>query len=56
MLDAFTTYKGVTKSNNPMRNVLKRVEVPKKTTQLPIKRGRSTTISMDAALSMFDHR
>jgi hypothetical protein len=29
--------------------VLERVEVPKKTTQLPSKRGRSMTISTDAA-------
>jgi hypothetical protein len=49
--DAFTNYKAVTKSYNPARNVLERVEVPKKTTQLPSKRGRSTAISTDVAPS-----
>ena len=49
--DAFTDYRGVTKSYNPMRNAPKRVEVPNKTIQLPSKRGRSTTISTDAASS-----
>jgi hypothetical protein len=49
--DAFTDYKGVTKSYNLVRNVLKRVEVPNKTTQLPSKRGRSTAISTDPASS-----
>jgi hypothetical protein len=48
-LDAFTDYKGVTKSYNPTRNVPERVVVPNKTTQLPCKRGRSMTISMDVA-------
>jgi hypothetical protein len=51
MLDAFTDYKGVTKSYDPTRNVPERVEVPNKTTQLPSKRGRSTTISTDPASS-----
>jgi hypothetical protein len=32
--DAFTNYKGVIKSFYPTRNVLERVEVPKKTTQI----------------------
>jgi hypothetical protein len=50
-LDVFTDYKCVTKSYNPVRNVPERVEVPNKTTQLPCKRGRSTTISMNAAPS-----
>jgi hypothetical protein len=49
--DAFTDYKGVTKSYNPARNALARVEVPNKTTQLPCRRGRCTTISTDAASS-----
>jgi hypothetical protein len=49
--DAFTDYKGVTKSYNPTRNAPARVEVPNKTTQLPCKRGRCTAISMDAASS-----
>jgi hypothetical protein len=42
--DAFTDYKGVTKSYHPARNVPERVEVLNKTTQPPInnKRGRST--------------
>jgi len=44
-------YKGVTKSYNPTRNVLERVEVPNKTTQLPSKRGRSMAISTDTASS-----
>jgi len=34
-----------------VRNVSKRVDVPNKTTQLPSKRGRSTSISTDAASS-----
>jgi hypothetical protein len=49
--NAFTDYKGVTKSHNPARNAHARVEVPNKTTQLLRKRGRCTTISMDAASS-----
>jgi hypothetical protein len=49
--DAFTNYKGITKSYNLAKNVPERIEVPKKTTQLPSKRGRSTTISKDAAPS-----
>jgi len=51
MPDAFTNYRSVTKSYNPARNVPKIVEVPNKTTQLPSKRGRSMTISIDAASS-----
>jgi len=51
MPDTFTNYKGVTKSYNPTRNVLERVEVPNKTTQLSSKRGRSMTISTDVASS-----
>nr|ABA96113.2 retrotransposon protein, putative, Ty1-copia subclass [Oryza sativa Japonica Group] len=41
--DAFTNYKGVTKSFIPAQNASERVEVPNKTTQLPLtkKRGRS---------------
>jgi hypothetical protein len=34
--DAFTDYKSVTKSWNPMVNAPERVEVPKKTTQAPL--------------------
>jgi hypothetical protein len=47
--DAFSDYKGVTKSLHPARNVPKRVEVPNKTTQPPIgkKRGRSTSKRQD---------
>jgi hypothetical protein len=43
--DAFTYYKGVTKSYHPKRHVPERVEVPNKTTQPPSnnKRGRSTS-------------
>jgi hypothetical protein len=38
--DAFSDYKGVTKSLHPARNVPERVETPNKTTQAPIgKRG-----------------
>jgi hypothetical protein len=37
--NVFTDYKGVTKSYNPVRNMLERVEVPNKTTQFPCKRG-----------------
>jgi hypothetical protein len=41
--DAFTDYKGVTRSHIPVVNVPKRVEVPNKTTPLPneSKRGRN---------------
>nr|CAD40421.3 OSJNBa0065J03.17 [Oryza sativa Japonica Group] len=41
--DAFTNFKGVTKSFIPAQNAPERVEVPNKTTQLPLtkKRGRS---------------
>jgi hypothetical protein len=41
--DVFTNYKGVTKSFIPAQNAPERVEVPNKTTQLPLtkKRGRS---------------
>jgi hypothetical protein len=49
--DVFTDYKDVTKSYNPIRNMPARVEVPNKTTQLPCKRGRCTTIPTDAAPS-----
>jgi hypothetical protein len=47
--DAFTDYKGITKSYHPARNVPERVEVPNKTTQPPInnKRGRSTSKKQD---------
>ena len=47
--DAFTDYKGVTKSLHPARNVPERVEVPNKTThpQLGKKRGRSTSKRQD---------
>jgi len=34
--DSFTDLKGVTKSFNPVRNAPERVEVPIKTTQLPV--------------------
>jgi hypothetical protein len=49
LLDAFSDYKGVTKSLHPIRNVPERVEVPNKTTQPPIdkKRGRSTSKRQD---------
>jgi hypothetical protein len=43
--DAFSDYKGVTKSLHPVRNVPERVEVPNKTTQPPIgkkKTGNAT--------------
>jgi hypothetical protein len=47
--DAFTDYKGVMKSWNPIVNVAERVEVPKKTTQAPStkKRGRAATTKKD---------
>ena len=47
--DAFSDYKGVTKSLHPARNVPKRMEVPNKTTQPSIgkKRGRSTSKRQD---------
>ena len=50
MPDAFTEYKGVTKSLHTTRNVPERVEVPNKTThpQLGKKRGRSTFKKRDA--------
>lgn len=43
--DSFTDYKGVIQSYNP-ENMPERVEVPTKTTQLPVQsnRGRSTAI------------
>ena len=53
--DAFTDYKGVTKSYHPARNVPERIEVPNKTIQLPPskpvlgKRGRSKAINQDVA-------
>jgi hypothetical protein len=49
--DAFIDYKDVTKSYNPTRNMPARVEVSNKTTQLPCKRGRCTTIPTDASPS-----
>ena len=53
MPDAFTDYKGVTKSLHPARNVPERVEVPNKTThpQLGQKRGRSTSKKQDVIAS-----
>jgi hypothetical protein len=47
--DAFTDYKGVTKSWNPMVNAPERVEVSKKTTQAPsvVKRGRVAQTKKD---------
>jgi len=50
LLDAFTYYKGVTKSLHPARNVPERVEVPNKTIHphLVKKRGRSTFKKRDA--------
>nr|CAE05047.2 OSJNBa0049H08.8 [Oryza sativa Japonica Group] len=49
LLDAFTNYKGVTKSFIPALNAPERVEVPNKTTQLPLtkKRGRSMATQRD---------
>ena len=49
--DAFTTGEDITKSYMPARNVPERIEVPKKTIQLPSSRksGRSTTIPAGAA-------
>jgi hypothetical protein len=49
LLDAFSEYKGVTKSLYPARNVPEIVEVPNKTTQPQIskKRGRSTSKRQD---------
>ena len=51
--DSFTDLKGVTKSLNPARNAPERVEVPIKTTQLPIpkKRGSSTASDLEHASS-----
>jgi hypothetical protein len=51
--DAFSDYKGVTKSLHPTRNVPERVEVPNKTTQPLIgkKRGRSTSKRQDMIAS-----
>ena len=51
--DSFTDLKGVTKSLNPARNAPERVEVPIKTTQLPVpkKRGSSTASDLDPASS-----
>jgi hypothetical protein len=47
--DAFTDYKGVTKSWNHMINAPEREEVPKKTTQAPsvVKRGRVAQTKKD---------
>jgi hypothetical protein len=49
--DAFTDYKGVTKSWNLAVNAPKRVEVPKKTTQAPsiVKRERVAQTKKDNA-------
>ena len=49
--DAFTAGKDVTKSFIPARNVPERIEVPKKTIQLPSsgKSGRSTAIPAGAS-------
>jgi hypothetical protein len=49
--DAFTDYKGVTKSWNPMVNAPERVEVPKKTTHAPsiVKMGRVAQTKKDKA-------
>jgi hypothetical protein len=49
--DAFTDYKGVTKSWNPIVNAPERVDVPKKTTQAPfaVKRGRVAQAKKDNA-------
>ena len=49
--DSFTDLKGVTKSFNPARNAPERVEVPIKTTQLPVPkmRGSSTASNQDPA-------
>jgi hypothetical protein len=48
---SFADLKGVTKSFSPVRNAPKRVEVPIKTTQLPLpeKRGSSTASNQDLA-------
>ena len=50
LLDAFSDYKGVTKSLHPVRNVPERVEVSNKTThpQIGKKRERSTSKRQDA--------
>jgi hypothetical protein len=47
--DAFTDYKCVTKSWNPVVNAPERVEVSKKTTQAPyiVKRGRVAQTKKD---------
>jgi hypothetical protein len=49
--DAFTDYKGDTKSWNPTINTPERVEVSKKITQAPfvVKRGRIATTKKDNA-------
>jgi hypothetical protein len=49
--NAFTDYKGVTKSWNSTVNVPERVKVPKKTTQTPsiVKRGRVAQTKKDKA-------
>ena len=51
--EAFTDYKGVTKSSYPARNAPERVEVPIKTIQLPLpkKTRRSTAAPKDNATS-----
>jgi hypothetical protein len=50
--DAFTDHKGVTKSYIPAVNAPEQVEVPNKTTQLPIanKRGRNPVSREKASL------
>ena len=48
--EAFTDYKGVTKSSYPARNAPEKIEVPNKNIQLlplPKKRGRSTAAPKD---------
>jgi hypothetical protein len=51
--DAFTDYKGVTKSWNPTVNAPERVEVPKKVIHTPsiVKRGRVAQTKKDKARS-----
>jgi hypothetical protein len=51
LLDAFTDYKGVTKSWNHAVNAPERVEVPKRTTQAPsvVKSGRLAQTKKDNA-------
>jgi hypothetical protein len=51
MRDAFTNYKGVTKSLNPPFNAPSRMEVPNKTIQPHSKSKRDTTTKQDDASS-----